>query len=84
MPEGPISSAEDRSVGGYYSRTPEDKLFGRLSRLPLNHFGPRGSGENFFYYARGKLPLHNDAFQAKECEGYVSTNGHSHVQGFDR
>lgn len=84
MSEGPIPDTEDRSIGGCHSRMLEDELFGCLSRLPSNRFGPQGSGENFFYYVQGKLSLHSDAFWVEECRGYVSASGYSHVQGLDQ
>ena len=83
-PKDHFSSAKDRSVDGCYDRTSKDEPFGRLSELSLNHFGSRGSGENFFYNTRGKLSLHDDALWAKECRSYVSANGHTHVQGVVR
>ena len=49
MPKGPISLAEDRSIGGRHKWAPEDKFFGRLLGLPSGCPGHRGSGEDGIY-----------------------------------
>ena len=61
-----------------------DQLVDATVRHQRMSFLDTFQGENFFYHTRGKLPLHSDAFRAEEGGGYVSTDGHSHVQGFDR
>ena len=61
-----------------------DQLVDATVRHQRMSFLDTFQGENFFYHTRGKLPLHSDAFWAEKGGGYVSTDGHSHVQGFDQ
>ena len=49
MPKGPISYAEDRSIGGCHIWAPEDEFFGSLLRLSPDCLGHRGSGKDSIY-----------------------------------
>ena len=53
-------------------------------RLPSDSVGSRGPREDFLHNFCGELLLHGDAVWTEECEGYVPTDGYTHVQGTDR
>lgn len=84
MPEGPFSSAENRSTSRRHGRALTDELFRRISGLSSNSSNPRGSRKDFLYNAGGELSLHGDVIWIEECKGYISTDGYTYVQGADR
>ena len=64
MPKRPVPNAEDRSAGRCYIWTPENELFGRLSRVSSDRLGTLKLGKDNIHLPGCQLPLHHDAFWA--------------------